>query len=87
MFAGLRYRVTSIGFFRHEKRFSVFPRVCKTDRTHIPIAAFSLLSLIPLPFKLPLRSLIVSRTFLIHEQSFLARVLDDILQQSQNFLI
>ena len=72
-YLGLTYRlcVTSTGFFKQEKRFNVFPRVCKTERTQIPMAACSRAFLVVAP----LRTFTVLRTFLIHEQSFLARTL------------
>jgi hypothetical protein len=50
----------------------VFPFVCKTDFTHIPIAAFSLFFGVFFWFK---RSFTVLRTFLIHLQNSLDRVL------------
>ena len=75
-YLGLTYRlcVTSTGFFKQEKRFNVFPRVCKTERTQIPMAACSRAFLVLEPL-LTLRTFTVLRTFLIHEQSFLARTL------------
>ena len=49
----------------HENFLRVLPRVCRTDRTQMPIAALSRLRLL-FPFT-------VFLTLLIHEQSFLAR--------------
>lgn len=59
--------VFSIGFLPQRNDCIVFFRVCNTARTHIPIAADSLLRRVG--FEIP-RGLIVLRTFLIQRQSF-----------------
>lgn len=56
--------VTSFGFLPHENFLRVLPRRCRTDLTHVPIAADSFV---------PRRALIVFRTFLMQRQNFFAR--------------
>jgi hypothetical protein len=59
----LRPCVMRCGFGEHLNRFSVFPRVCRTDVTQIAMARDSF-------FFLDLSCFNVLRTFLIQEQSF-----------------
>lgn len=61
----MSFLVFNLGVFPQDKRLSVLPRVCSTERTQIPMAADSLEDL-ALTFT-------VFRTFFIHRQSLSAR--------------